>query len=227
MQNMSEWESVKILKETRELIHKNRGDLSFGDYIHKCVTENLKLKHRIAELETELAKRPITSDVPLGEPQNPEKQKALEQLKKEKEEYYEVTELPLPPCNFSAKGFIDHKRGYQVVFCGDSKKYKSGHEPVPLTVCQKCWERKEWGKEKREREQEETPAKIATQEILRWDGKQALNPKGEYYCWDLTNWFKLDQLPCTRILNYKCEASFDEARCKKLLATIKKGDVDA
>jgi hypothetical protein len=97
--------------------------------------------------------QPITSDVPMGMPPNPEKQKALEQLK---QEHYEVTELPLPPCNYAAKGRIDNKLGYQLIICNDPKKYKKPTE-IPLQACQNCWKRKEWGKEKREREQEENP----------------------------------------------------------------------
>jgi len=97
--------------------------------------------------------QPITSDVPMGMPENPEKQKALEQLK---QEHYEVTELPIPPCNYCAKGRIDHKIGYQLILCSDPKKYKKPTE-IPLPACQNCYKRKEWSKEKREREQEENP----------------------------------------------------------------------
>jgi hypothetical protein len=110
-----------------------------------------RLKSENEKLKTQQPQQPITSDVPPGMPLNPEKQAALDQLK---QEHYEVQELPLPQCNYAAKGRIDHKLGYQLVICNDPKKYKKPTE-IPLPACQNCWTRREWWKEKREQETED------------------------------------------------------------------------
>jgi hypothetical protein len=111
---------------------------------------------RLRALEQNQPQQPITSDVPPGMPLNPEKQAALEQLK---QEHYEVTELPLPPCNYCAKGRIDHRLGYQLIICNDPRKYKKPTEVI-LGACQNCWKRREWWKEKRERETEDRTREV-------------------------------------------------------------------
>jgi hypothetical protein len=97
----------------------------------------------------------IQSDVAPGMPEetNPTKQALINKLKQEKE--YEVEDLPIPPCPFCSKGYINRKLGVQMIYCA-SKKYKKPLE-LALSVCQKCWERKEYMKQKSGQENEEPP----------------------------------------------------------------------
>jgi hypothetical protein len=128
----------------------------YCDKNHITQKEALEIAiEKLRALEQNQPQQPITSDVPPGMPLNPEKQKAIQEFKQEQERY-EVQELPLPPCNYCAKGRIDHKLGYQLIICNDPKKYKKPTE-IPLPACQNCYKRKEWSKEQREREQEENP----------------------------------------------------------------------
>lgn len=53
---MPEWKRIAILKETWLLINANRKDTSFGNFIHEAVTENLKLKTKVNDLEIENVK---------------------------------------------------------------------------------------------------------------------------------------------------------------------------
>lgn len=131
---------------------------------HKCKSLSDAINQIIRE---KALQKPITSDVPLGEPINPEKQKAIQELKQEA-----LTPLPPPPCNYVSKGYIDSKLNIQMVFCDNpSRKLKGRKEPmsVALAVCQKCWERREWVKAKKEREQEEGTQQIEQTSTSIWE----------------------------------------------------------
>jgi len=170
---------------------------------NKCKDVNDALKLAFQKLQSlEQQPQPITSDVPLGEPQNPEKQKAMEKLK---EEYYEVTELPLPQCNFCGKGYIDHKLGVQFVYCDNPKKYKKP-TAIPLPSCQTCWKRKEWGKEKREREQEEKPYQEPEEQEETEPPKCSHLKDGTVYVRQATD--KLKEFPVGTKLIYCMDAGF-------------------
>lgn len=169
---MSEWKNVSILKETWLLINSKKGDKTFGDYMQKAVTQYSKVidklnqaEIRIKELEEKAAPTQIArpqSDVPSGMPDetNPAKQALFERLKREKPERdYEADELPIPPCPFCSKGRMDTKLGYQLVWCAH-KKYRKPTE-LAFSVCVRCWERKEYMKNKNADQQEEQKPEIA------------------------------------------------------------------
>ena len=86
----------------------------------------------------------VKSDVPLTQPSLSERAKNDPALK----EFLENINRPLPPppCNYVAKGGIDPKTQLQYVFCDNPKRSKGKPLQIALTVCQKCWERKEWVK---------------------------------------------------------------------------------
>jgi len=116
------------------------------------------VKDAINQIIRERAKEPITSDVPMGMTENPEKQKAIQELKEEA-----IKPLPLPPCHYVGEGYIDKKRNIQMVYCRHPKKYKKP-EAIPFSICYSCWQAKEWGKKKREQEQEEKPIEAEPEE---------------------------------------------------------------
>jgi hypothetical protein len=164
---------------------KKQGIEFFGDALNQFIREK--------------AKEPITSDVPLGEPQNPEKEKAIQELKEEATRI-----LPPPQCNYvgEGKGYIDKKTGVQMVFCDNPKKYKEP-KPVPLSSCISCWKRKEWAKEKREQEQEKKTTQQQEEEepFKRLKDFQYKNEKEArllYHCSLKNKWMHLLDLPCVR-----------------------------
>lgn len=114
-----------------------------------CWTQDPYKKYPIPN--SQVTDEQITSDVPLGMPQDPEKQKAMQELKEEA-----TKPLPLPPCHYVGEGYIDKKRNVQVVFCREPKKIPKGkgYAEFPFSICYSCWEGKDWAKRKREREQE-------------------------------------------------------------------------
>jgi len=144
--------------------------------LHKFKTDTQAMDHILLHLNQP---QPITSDVPLGEPQNPEKQKAIEKLKEEA-----VRELPLPPCHYCGKGYIDAKRNVQIVFCRNPKRIPKGktYDEVPFSICYSCWEGIEWSKKQRERKAEEKPIAESIEEPIEQSCLQCLNilKKPEY-----------------------------------------------
>jgi hypothetical protein len=148
----------------------------------------------------------ITSDVPLTQPSLQERAKTDPALKEFLDKVKPVDELPPPPCPFVSKGYIDKKLGIQLIYCA-SHKYKT---PVTLalSVCIKCWERREYMKKKRERETEEKgieePEQIevpnCSERDLRYKGAEndpnAVHDFGEQgkkiYCMRFGDWKPLD-----------------------------------
>jgi hypothetical protein len=116
----------------------------------KCWNNIQSKKEGISETSL-ITDQQITSDVPLGMPQDPEKEKAMQELKEKA-----IKPLPLPPCHYVGEGYIDKKRNVQIVFCRDPKKIPKGkgYAEFPFSICYSCWEGKDWAKRKREREQE-------------------------------------------------------------------------
>jgi hypothetical protein len=234
----SERASVKLNKETHQKLC-DYADKRKSKSLSKAIGYLLKQSEEIERLKEELSKtklQPITSDVPLGMPQNPEKQKALEQLK---QETHEVEELPLPQCNFAGKGYIDEKTHVQFIYCDDPKrKLKKSDKPmcVALTVCQACWGRKEWGREKREREQEDNAVRQDNERIWR-EAHPEPEPKPkhkttmekirdgtlEYKCELKRETFQMKDLPCLIDHSFNCP----NKQCdNKIGRMIEIGDVD-
>jgi len=119
---------------------------------HKCKSETDALNQLVRDFAS-LKTQTITSDVPMGEPVDPKKQKAIHELRQEA-----ITPLPPPPCQWCGKGYIDPKTNVQYIFCDNpSRKLKGKKDPmcIALTVCQQCWKRREYVRAKKEREQEE------------------------------------------------------------------------
>ena len=212
---MSEWKHISILKEDWLLVNSKKGDKTFGDYVHKAVTQYSKALDKIKELELENEKlkatplspereqtfQPPQSDVPLGMPDetNPAKQALFERLKEEKpERKYEADELPIPPCPFCSKGRIDRKLGYQLVWCAH-KKYRKPTE-LAFSVCARCWERKEYMKNKNADQQDpepeitvpDCPKRSRTYKGAENDGPDAVHDFGaegkQVYCMNEGSW---------------------------------------
>ena len=143
----SEYIGFRLDEETLKMVSQYQTD-------HRLKrTEAIKaiLNEYFASLKTQT----ITSDVPMGESIDPEKQKAIHELHQEA-----ITPLPPPPCQFCGKGYIEPKLNIQMVYCDNKARKPKGKGeavPVPLTICQKCWERREYIKTKKDREQEENP----------------------------------------------------------------------
>jgi len=164
---------------------------------HKCKSETDALNQLIRDFASLQTQKP-TSDVPLGEPIDPEKQKAIHELHQEA-----ITPLPPPQCNYvgEGKGYIDPKTGVQMVFCDNPKKYKEP-KAVPLASCIACWRRKEWVREKKEREaeqaskpqEEEEPFK-ALKDMQYRDEKEA---RLLYHCNLKDKWIHFLELPCIK-----------------------------
>jgi len=164
--------------------------------LHKFKTDTQAMDHILLHLNQP---QPITSDVPLGEPQNPEKQKAIQELKEEATRI-----LPPPQCNYvgEGKGYIDKKTGVQMVFCDNPKKYKEP-KPVPLSSCISCWKRKEWAKEKREQEEEKKTTQQQEEEepfkqLKDFQYKDEKEARLLYHCSLKDEWMHFLDLPCVK-----------------------------
>ena len=134
----SEYIGFRLDEETLKMVSQYQAD-------HRLKrTDAIKaiLKEYFASLKTQT----ITSDVPLGEPIDPEKQKAIHELHQEA-----IRPIPAPPCPFCAKVTETE------IECG--KTLKQGKKPIRMAVssCYQCWLRREYIKKRREREQEENP----------------------------------------------------------------------
>jgi adenylate kinase family enzyme len=99
----------------------------------------------------------IQSDVPLGmSPETNSYKEALTRRLKERQERELRSDLPVPPCHYCAKGYVENKTKIQYVFCSHPKKQiRNAPIALPLTSCQKHYEAMEWGRAKREKETEE------------------------------------------------------------------------
>lgn len=127
-----------------------------------------------------------TSDVPLGEPIDPETEKARQELL---QKLREPPTYPIPPCNYASKEkFIDPKTKLESVLCDHPKRAKNPPTIVPIISCVKCWERKQWIKQNIQRK---IVKKVATE--------RAFCPyKQQYY-------HTKEDLPCNRgIIDLPC-----------------------
>lgn len=55
--------------------------------------------------------------------------------------------LPPPPCHYASKGYIDPKTNIQIVYCDNPRRNKGKPLAIPLSVCQQCWNRRQFVKE--------------------------------------------------------------------------------
>jgi len=123
-------------------IHKWESD-AFREYFKKVIFNKDSLV---------TSNQQVKSDV---ETSNPSLKERMEKNPAKEEFIKRINEpLPPPPCPYVAKDtYIDPKTGLQYVFCDNPKRRGKCGKPtaIPLTVCQKCWERREWVRERKKK----------------------------------------------------------------------------
>jgi hypothetical protein len=185
----------------------------------------------VAETSQQAQKLTITSDVPLGAPVDKEKQEWIRDFGERHKANSQIM-LPIPPCPFASKAYIEEVHQIQMCFCDNQARNqtkKPGPIAVPLTVCAQCYERREFVKRKKEREEENHPVtpleipkhvyeKTLTEKIddgtLIWNCKRSL----------IEEHFPLKELPCLLDHTYVCGNKECDQKLTKIITQSNERD---